>query len=226
MSGNLSAGAEKKTSGRCDCYNFNPAQGLRVQLATLWVQSQTFFSSWYTSSQQVPTLSTARLAAMLLSSWHAAAIARSYEVASPVYCPYTHHVCACAQVLRERLLTEAESSVQLNAEVASRWGYLFRLEVPQELHQQMLSQQAACDKIIASKDEIVAAMRTQLHEKDDEYVRMLKQQGEDVDQLLLNMGKQLDEMQTAYRNELAQIDEAYMQVCVHTNWATQRELLY
>lgn len=90
----------------------------------------------------------------------------------------------------------------------------------------MLSQQAACDKIIASKDDIVAAMRAQLHEKDDEYVRMLKQQGEDVDQLLLNMGKQLDEMQTAYRNELAQIDEAYMQVCVHTNRDTQHNFLY
>jgi dynein regulatory complex protein 1 len=116
-------------------------------------------------------------------------------------------------VLRHRLLTEAESSVQLNAEVASRWGHLFRLEVPQELHQEMLSQQAACDTIIASKDAIVAAMRSQLHDKDDEYVRMLKQQGEDVDLLLLNMGKQLEEMQTAYRNELAQIDDAYMQVC-------------
>ncbi|KAA6420207.1 MAG: coiled-coil domain-containing protein [Trebouxia sp. A1-2] len=115
------------------------------------------------------------------------------------------------QVLRERLLTEAESSVQLNAEVASRWGHLFRLEVPQELHQEMLSQQAACDTIIASKDAIVAAMRSELHDKDDEYVRMLKQQGEDVDLLLLNMGKQLEDMQTAYRNELAQIDDAYMQ---------------
>ena len=120
----------------------------------------------------------------------------------------------CLQVLRDRLLTEAESSVQLNAQVASRWGHLFRLEVPQELHQEMLSQQAACDTIIASKDAIVAAMRSQLHDKDDEYVRMLKQQGEDVDLLLLNMGKQLEEMQTAYRNELAQIDDAYMQVCV------------
>ena len=117
-------------------------------------------------------------------------------------------------MLRDRLLTEAESSVQLNAEVASRWGHLFRLEVPQELHQEMLSQQAACDTIIASKDAIVAAMRSQLHDKDDEYVRMLKQQGEDVDLLLLNMGKQLEEMETAYRNELAQIDDAYMQVCV------------
>ena len=76
----------------------------------------------------------------------------------------------------------------------------------------MLSQQAACDTIIASKDAIVAAMRGQLHQKDDEYVRMLKQQGEDIDSLLLNMGKQLEEMQTAYRDELSQIDSTYMQV--------------
>ena len=89
---------------------------------------------------------------------------------------------------------------------------LCRLQVPQDLQREMLSQQAACDTIIASKDAIVAAMRGQLHQKDDEYVRMLKQQGEDVDLLLLNMGKQLEEMQTAYRDELAQIDVAYMQV--------------
>ena len=90
-----------------------------------------------------------------------------------------------------------------------------RLQVPQDLQREMQSQQAACDTIIASKDAIVAAMRAQLHQKDDEYVRMLKQQGEDVDLLLLNMGKHLEEMQTAYRDELAQIDGAYMQVTQH-----------
>lgn len=99
---------------------------------------------------------------------------------------------------------------------------LCRLQVPQDLQREMLSQQAACDTIIASKDAIVAAMQGQLHQKDDEYVRMLKQQGEDVDLLLLNMGKQLEEMQTAYRDELAQIDDAYMQVhTARSSWLTQ-----
>ena len=116
------------------------------------------------------------------------------------------------QVLRDKLLAEAEESVRLNADVAARWAQLFRLEVPQELHQEMQSQQAACDEIIASKDAIVADMRAQLHQKDDEYVRMLKQQGEDVDSLLASMQKQLEDMQEAYRDELTQIDEAYMQV--------------
>ena len=117
------------------------------------------------------------------------------------------------QALRERLLTEAEASVQLNSEVAARWAHLFQLNVPQELHQEMLNQQAACDTIIASKDAIVTSVRAQLREKDDEYVRMLKQQGEDIDLLLLNMGKQVEDMQTAYQDQLAQIDDAYMQVC-------------
>ena len=117
------------------------------------------------------------------------------------------------QALRERLLNEAEASVQLNSEVAARWAHLFQLNVPQELHQEMLNQQAACDTIIASKDAIVTSVRAQLREKDDEYVRMLKQQGEDIDLLLLNMGKQVEDMQTAYQDELAQIDDAYMQVC-------------
>ena len=111
------------------------------------------------------------------------------------------------QALRERLLNEAEASVQLNSEVAARWAHLFQLNVPQELHQEMLNQQAACDTI-------VTAVRAQLREKDDEYVRMLKQQGEDIDLLLLNMGKQVEDMQNAYHDELTQIDEAYMQVSV------------
>lgn len=115
-------------------------------------------------------------------------------------------------MLRDKLLAEAEESVRLNADVAARWAQLFKVEVPQELHQQMQSQQAACDEIIASKDAIVADMRTQLHQKDDEYVRMLKQQGEDVDKLLASMQQQLEELQQAYRDELVQIDEAYMQV--------------
>lgn len=116
------------------------------------------------------------------------------------------------QALRERLLNEAEASVQLNCEVAARWAHLFQLNVPQELQQEMVNQQAACDTIIASKDAIVTAVRAQLREKDDEYVRMLKQQGEDIDLLLLNMGKQVEDMQAAYHDELAQIDDAYMQV--------------
>lgn len=116
------------------------------------------------------------------------------------------------QVLRDKLLAEAEESVRLNADVAARWAHLFKVEVPQELQEQMQSQQAACDEIIASKDAIVADMRTQLHQKDDEYVRMLKQQGEDVDKLLASMQQQLEELQQAYRDELEQIDEAYMQV--------------
>ena len=39
-------------------------------------------------------------------------------------------MCQCWQVLRERLLAEAEASVQLNAEVAGRWGKLFRSAIP------------------------------------------------------------------------------------------------
>ena len=34
--------------------------------------------------------------------------------------------CLTLQVLRDRLLAEAEASVQLNADVAGRWGRLFR----------------------------------------------------------------------------------------------------
>ena len=43
-------------------------------------------------------------------------------------------------------------------------------------------------------DDMVAELKA----KDDEYVRALKQQAEDVDMLLQYMGQQLEEMQNGY----------------------------
>ena len=39
---------------------------------------------------------------------------------------FSSNLCSALQILRNRLLDEAEASVQLNAEVASNWGKLFR----------------------------------------------------------------------------------------------------
>ena len=116
------------------------------------------------------------------------------------------------QVMRNKLLAGAEGSARDNAAIAGRWAELYALEVPQELQGEMHAQQAACAAIVQAKGGLVEEMKGELKGKDDEYVRTLKQQAEDVDLLLQYMSTQLEEMQTAYREELSEVESAFLQV--------------
>ena len=116
------------------------------------------------------------------------------------------------QVMRDKLLAGAEGSARDNAAIAGHWAELYALEVPQELQGEMHAQQAACAAIVQAKGGLVEEMKGELKGKDDEYVRTLKQQAEDVDLLLQYMSTQLEEMQTAYREELSEVESAFLQV--------------
>eukprot|EP00227_Mantoniella_beaufortii_P020533 CAMPEP_0197588540 /NCGR_PEP_ID=MMETSP1326-20131121/9790_1 /TAXON_ID=1155430 /ORGANISM="Genus nov. species nov., Strain RCC2288" /LENGTH=456 /DNA_ID=CAMNT_0043153381 /DNA_START=206 /DNA_END=1573 /DNA_ORIENTATION=+ len=114
------------------------------------------------------------------------------------------------QELRGKLLTEAEHSARRNATVAMRWADLFSVEVPQELYEEIERQRAQCNKITASKDKLIAEIKNELKAKDDEYVKSLKRQAEDIDALLLHMGQQFKDLQTAYLEELEEIEQAFL----------------
>mmetsp|Transcript_22481 Transcript_22481/g.73000 ORF Transcript_22481/g.73000 Transcript_22481/m.73000 type:complete len:675 (+) Transcript_22481:78-2102(+) len=115
------------------------------------------------------------------------------------------------QELRGRLLAEAEHSARRNATVAMRWADLFSLEVPQELYAEIEKQREACNKITASKDRLINEIKNELKAKDDEYVKALKKQAEDVDVLLGHMGKVTREFQAACLEELEEIEQAFLQ---------------
>ena len=115
------------------------------------------------------------------------------------------------QELRGKLLAEAEQSAQRNAGVAIRWADLFQYDVPQELDSEIQKQREACDKIIESKDQLILELRGQLKLKDDEYVKALKRQAEDVELLLGKLGQQFSMMQGAYAEELEAIEAAFLQ---------------
>ena len=125
------------------------------------------------------------------------------------------------QVMRDKLLAGAEGSARDNAAIAGRWAELYALEVPQELQGEMHAQQAACAAIVQAKGGLVEEMKGELKGKDDEYVRTLKQQAEDVDLLLQYMSTQLEEMQTAYREELSEVESAFLQVGLEQCLAVQ-----
>ncbi|GAX84384.1 hypothetical protein CEUSTIGMA_g11806.t1 [Chlamydomonas eustigma] len=115
------------------------------------------------------------------------------------------------QELRAKLLAEAEQSARNNASVAMRWADLFSIEVPQDLYDEIEKQRQACERIINSKDKLIADIKTELKKKDDEFVKTLKRQAEDIDTLLQYMSRQFVEMQSAYKNELEEIENAFLQ---------------
>ena len=87
-------------------------------------------------------------------------------------------------------------------------------QVPQDLHSEIEKQRSACAKIVQSKDELISEIKSELKGKDDEYVRMLKKQAEDIDMILHYMTTQFHEMKEAFQEELNEIENAFLQVCV------------
>lgn len=110
-----------------------------------------------------------------------------------------------------KLQHEALASAKANAAVEMKWAEILEREIPQELHNEIQNQMAACNAIIHSKDELISEFQRQLRGKDEEYVRTLRQQSEDVEELLNRIRREFKEMQGEYDKELDAIEEAYLE---------------
>lgn len=109
-----------------------------------------------------------------------------------------------------RLQEEAVRSGKQNAAVELRWSELLDQNMPQELHDEIESQKAACAEIIASKDTLIREFQLQLKAKDEEYVKSLKQQAQDIEDLLQRMRLEFKELQQEYELELEAIEDAFL----------------
>lgn len=110
-----------------------------------------------------------------------------------------------------KLQQEALGSAKANAAIEMKWAELLENDIPQELHQDIQLQMDACKTIIKSKDELISDFQQQLRSKDEEYVRSLRQQAEDVDDLLFRIRREFKELQQEYEKELDTIEEAYLE---------------
>jgi dynein regulatory complex protein 1 len=110
-----------------------------------------------------------------------------------------------------KLQHEALASAKANAAIEMKWAELLEKEIPQELHQEIQLQMDSCAGIIQSKDELISDFQQQLRGKDEEYVRTLRQQSEDIDELLHRIRREFRELQTEYDKELDSIEDAYFE---------------
>lgn len=98
-----------------------------------------------------------------------------------------------------------------NAAIEMKWAELLEKDIPQELFTEIQTQMAACTNIIKSKDALINDFMLQLRKKDEEYVRALRQQAEDIDELLTKIRTEYKKIQSEYDKELDSIEDTYLE---------------
>ena len=81
--------------------------------------------------------------------------------------------------------------------------------MPQELQDLLQQQKEACDEMIQEKEKLIAEFQEELKAKDEQYVKHLKMQAEDIDLLVERMEEQARAVVKAFREELDQIENTF-----------------
>jgi len=110
----------------------------------------------------------------------------------------------------EKLEAEANASVERFEEIMRRWEPALAKIIPQDLQEKLTEQKAACDAMRDEKDKLINDFQQELKCKDDQYVRDLKKQAEDVDLILERMEDQVKTIMRGYREELEEIEKAFV----------------
>jgi len=110
----------------------------------------------------------------------------------------------------EALQIEAVTSGRKNAAVEMKWADLLNMDIPQELNDQLQLQKDQCQAIVDSKDRRILEFQTELRNKDEEYIKVLKQQSTDISSLVSKMRDQYYTLRKHYEEQLDEIEEAFV----------------
>jgi len=111
----------------------------------------------------------------------------------------------------ETLQIEAVTSGRKNAAIEMKWADLLNMDIPQELNDQLEFQKKACKQIIDTKERRISDFQLELRNKDEEYVKMLKQQSTDITNIITKMREQYHTMRRHYEQQLEDIENAFEQ---------------
>jgi dynein regulatry complex protein 1 len=113
----------------------------------------------------------------------------------------------------ERLVSlrnEAVFSIEKGESLDRKWDDLSDVHMPQQLQTLIDEQRERCMEILKSKDELIKQFKLELKIKDEEYIKMLKREAEDVDTLLRRMGSQTSALKERYEEELKRIESSHL----------------
>nr|CCA19925.1 conserved hypothetical protein [Albugo laibachii Nc14] len=109
-----------------------------------------------------------------------------------------------------RIHQETAESTAKNGSIEVKWADLVEIKLPQELQDELESLNTACEDIIISKNRVILEFQKELRKKDEDYVKALRVQSEDLEQIIARTGQQYTELQEEYELELSYMEQAFM----------------
>ncbi|KAJ1506731.1 hypothetical protein HMI56_000463 [Coelomomyces lativittatus] len=117
-------------------------------------------------------------------------------------------------ILQAKHLDCDKQTQLLEAQIQAQWETCFKtnskLGNPYDLHQLLLNQKNVCDQLILSKDRLIIEYNAELKRKDDDYVKELKREAEEIDQLLVRMYTEYATFKKSLKENLIQIERSLM----------------
>lgn len=110
---------------------------------------------------------------------------------------------------RQRLEAEVTAGAERFEEIVRKWSQAGREQIPQDLQSLLQEQKASCSAMVDEKDKLLGELQQELKAKDDQYVKHLKKQAEDVDLILERMEEQSKTLFKAYCEELVEIERSF-----------------
>ncbi|KAI9188999.1 hypothetical protein H9P43_000426 [Blastocladiella emersonii ATCC 22665] len=120
-----------------------------------------------------------------------------------------------AEILGHKAKKTQEAGDQLESQITDAWNKCMTmsnsLSTPHELHKMLVDQRKLCEALLNAKENLLVEYNAELKRKDDEYVKELKRQADEIDQLLQRMDQQYVAFKKSLRDELIQIERAFME---------------
>ncbi|KAM5165567.1 dynein regulatory complex protein 1 [Mantella aurantiaca] len=111
----------------------------------------------------------------------------------------------------EKIDNEAKSSYEKFQAITKKWLLGQEKQIPQDLWALLNSQQQQCAQLIEDKNKLIGELQQELKRKDDQYVKDLKKEAEDIDLLIERMEDQVKSLIKTYREELLHIEKSFEQ---------------
>ncbi|KAF6103076.1 dynein regulatory complex subunit 1 [Phyllostomus discolor] len=109
----------------------------------------------------------------------------------------------------EKLENEVKTSHDKFDEITAKWKEGKEKKIPQELWEMLNTQQEHCAGLIEDKNKLINELQQELKIKDDQYVKDLKKQSDDISLLLERMEEQVKSVMKTFRQELNHIEKAF-----------------
>uniref|UniRef100_A0A8C7AZC2 Dynein regulatory complex protein 1 n=1 Tax=Neovison vison TaxID=452646 RepID=A0A8C7AZC2_NEOVI len=109
----------------------------------------------------------------------------------------------------EKLENEVKTSQDKFDEITAKWEEGKQKRIPQDLWEMLNTQQVHCAGLIEDKNKLISELQQELKTKDDQYVKDLKKQSDDICLLLERMEEQVKHMMKTFRQELNYIEKAF-----------------